>query len=343
MVSILITLFSSIIFSLRTRHELQIETVALRHQINVLRRSVPSRLRHRTWDRVLWVWLSRIWPAWRSALVMVRPQTVIAWHPKGFRLFWTWKCRHCKSERPGMSKNVRELIRTMSNNNSLWGAPRILGELLKLRSNVFQATVAKYMVRHPKPPSQTWRTFLENHCRELVTIDFFTVSTVTFRVLYIFLVLAHDRRKVLHFNATAHPTTEWVCQQLVHAFPYDTMPRYLIRDRDGIFGAQVKQQFLDMGIHEVLIASRSPWQSPYVERLIGSVRRECLDHVIVASAESPRRILRSYFGYYRKSRMHLSLGRDSPEPRATQRPELGRAIALPEVGGLHNRYERQAA
>jgi putative transposase len=185
----------------------------------------------------------------------------------------------------------------MSKDNPLWGAPRIHGELLKLGIDISQATLAKYMVRHVKPPSQTWRTFLENHCKELVSIDFCSVPTVTFRVLYVFLVLALDRRKVLHFNATAHPTSEWVCQQLVHAFPYDTTPRYLIRDRDAIFGKQVKQQLIDLGIHEVLIAPRSPWPSPYVERLIGSIRRECLDHIILASEESLRRILQSYFGY----------------------------------------------
>jgi transposase InsO family protein len=292
---------------------------------------------------MLWVWISRIWPAWRSALVIVKPETVIAWHRKGFRLFWTWKNRRHCAGRPKTSKEVRELIRKMSKDNPLWGAPRIHGELLKLGINISQATAAKYMVRQVKPPSQTWRTFLENHCKELVSIDFFTVPTVTFRILYVFLVLAHDRRKVLHFNVTAHPNAEWACQQLVHAFPYATAPRYLIRDRDGIFGEPVKRQLRDMGIHEVLIAPRSPWQSPYVERLIGSIRRECLDHVILANEESLRRILQSYFGYYHKSRTHVSLDKDSPEPRATQRPELGRVIALPEVGGLHHRYERQAA
>ena len=231
----------------------------------------------------------------------------------------------------------------MSKGNPLWGAPRIHGELLKLGIDVSQATVAKYMGRQSKPPSQAWRTFLENHCKELVSIDFFTVPTLTFRILYVFLVLAHDRRKVLQFNVTEHPTAEWVCQQLVQAFPYDTMPQYLIRDRDAIFGAEVKRLLKDMEIHEVLTAPRSPWQSPYVGRLIGSIRRECLDHVIVISEESLRRILRSYWGYYHKSRTHLSLGKDAPEPRATQNAALGKAIALPEVGGLHHRYERRAA
>jgi len=233
-------MFSLVLSLLRTRHQLQIEIVALRHQINVLRRSVPNRPRLRTWDRLLWIWLSCLWPAWRSALVIVKPETVISWHRKGFGLFWTWKSRHCAG-RPKTSKEVRDLIRKVSKENPLWGAPRIHGELLKLGINISQATVAKYMVRQAKPPFQTWRTFLENHCKELVSIDFFTVPTLTFRILYVFLILAHDRRKVLHFNVTEHPTADWVCQQLVQAFPYNTTPRHLLRDRDGIFGAEVKR------------------------------------------------------------------------------------------------------
>jgi putative transposase len=173
-------LLSSVIFSLRTRYELQIEIVALRHQINVLRRSVPNRPRLRTWDRLLWIWLSRLWPAWRSAMVIVKPETVVSWHRKGFGLFWTWKSRHCAG-RAETAKEVRDLIRKVSKENPLWGAPRIHGELLKLGIDISQATVAKYMVRQAKPPSQTWRTFLENHCKELVSIDFFTVPTLTFR------------------------------------------------------------------------------------------------------------------------------------------------------------------
>jgi putative transposase len=292
---------------------------------------------------MLWVWFSRSWPAWRSALVVVKPETVIAWHRKGFRLFWTWKSMRHDAGRPKTSKEVRDLIRKMSKENPLWEAPRIHGELLKLGVEISQATVAKYMVRQTKPPSQTWRTFLENHCKELVSIDFFTVPTLTFRILYVFLVLSHDRRKVLHFNVTAHPTAEWVSQQLVQAFPYDTTPRYLIRDRDGIFGAQVRLLLKDMEINEVLTAPRSPWQSPYIERLIGSIRRECLDHVIVVGEESLRRILQSYLGYYHKTRTHLSLRKDAPEPRTTQNAEFGKVVALPEVGGLHHRYERRAA
>jgi putative transposase len=251
MCSGLISLLSTVRVSLRRRRKLQIEILALRHQINVLRRSVPGRSRLRTSDRLLWVWLSRIWSDRRSALHIVKPETVIAWHRKGFRLFWTWKNTQGYRGRPRTSREVRELIGTMSKTNPLWGAPRVHGEWLKLGIDISQATVAKYMVRQAKPTSQTWRTFLKNHSREFVSIDFFTVPTVAFRLLYGFLVLAHDRRKVVHFNVTAQPSAEWVCPQLVNAFPYDTTPRYLLRDRDALFGDWVPRQLMD-------IANRPP-------------------------------------------------------------------------------------
>lgn len=223
MCSVLISLLSSVLLSLRTRRELQIEILALRHQINVLRRSVPRRPRLGASDRMLWVWLSRIWPDWRSALLIVKPQTVIAWHRKGVRLFWTWKSQRGRAGRPRISRDIRELIRAMSKANPLWGAPRIHGELIKLGINVSQATVAKYMVRHPKPPSQTWQAFLKNHTKQLASIDFFTVPTLTFRILYVFVVLSHERRRVIHFNVTSHPTAEWTSQQLLQAFPFDPL------------------------------------------------------------------------------------------------------------------------
>jgi transposase InsO family protein len=231
----------------------------------------------------------------------------------------------------------------MSRANPTWGAPRIHGELLKLGMNIGETSVSKYMVRHRKPPSQTWRTFLENHVKNLVSVDFFTVPTVRFQVLYVFLVLAHDRRRILHFGVTAHPTAEWTAQQLREAFPWDTAPRYLLRDRDRIFGDAFSKQVQDMAIEEVLSAPRSPWQRAYVERVIGTIRRECLDHVIVFNEASLYRHLKSFVTYYQESRTHLSLGKDSPEPRAVEPPELGRIVAIPQVGGLHHRYERRAA
>jgi putative transposase len=340
--SSLMLLFSTLLAGFRSRLALQNEILALRHQITVLRRSV-NRPKLRTWDRLLWIGLLRFWPQWRSALVIVKPETVIAWHRKGFCLFWTWKCRHGKSGRPRISKDICELIRTMSKNNPLWGAPRNHGELLKLGINISQASVAKYMVRQPKPPSQAWCTFLKNHSQQLASMDFFTVPTISFRILYVFIVFSHERRRVIHFNVTSHPTAEWASQQLLHAFPYDSAPRYIIRDRDCIYGGIIQQRLNELGIRQVLTAPRSPWQSPYVERLIGSIRRECLDHIITINEESLRATLRSYFDYYHDSRCRLGLNKDSPESREIQLPDMGRIVEIPKVGGPHHRYERRAA
>jgi putative transposase len=267
----------------------------------------------------------------------------IAWHRKGFRLFWTWKIRQGHAGRPAVPLDVRNLIRKMSRENPTWGAPRIHGELLKLGIDIGETSVSKYMMRRRKPPSQTWRIFLETHVKSLVSVDFFTVPTIRFQVLYVFLVLAHDRRRILHFNVTAHPTAEWTAQQLVQAFPWDSAPRYLLRDRDGIFGGDFVQQVKVMGIKEVLSAPRSPWQRAYVERVIGTIRRECLDHLIVFNEASLRRTLCLYIDYYHRSRTHLALDKDSPEPRAVQPPKLGPVVSVPQVGGLHHRYERRAA
>jgi transposase InsO family protein len=324
------------------RSALQIEILALRHQLGVLQRSV-KRPKLTAADRLLWAWLSRVWADWRSALVIVKPETVIAWHRKGFRLFWTWKVRCGQSGRPPVPKDIRDLIGKMSRQNPLWGAPRIHGELLKLGIDIGETSVSKYLVRHRKPPSQTWRTFLENHVKTMVSIDFFTVPTIRFQVLYVFLVLAHDRRRIAHFNVTAHPTAEWTAQQLREAFPFEQIPRYLLRDRDCIFGGAFRKHVNAMGIKEVLSAPRSPWQRAYVERVIGTIRRECLDHVIVFNEASLRRHVKSFMAYYHESRTHLSLAKDAPQSRPVQGPEVGRIVAIPQVGGLHHRYERRAA
>jgi transposase InsO family protein len=328
---------------IRSRVDLQLENLALRHQIGVLQRSLKNRRRITPMDRLFWASLSRIRRDWRSALVIVKPQTVVAWHRMGFRLFWTWKVRHGQQGRPVISREVRDLIRKMCRENPSWGAPRIHGELLKLGIDIGESSVTKYMVRCRKPPSQTWRTFLDNHVSQLVSVDFFTVPTIRFQILYVFLVLAHDRRRILHFNVTAHPTAAWTGQQLREAFPFDQLPRYLLRDRDAIFGQEFREHLGDMGIEEVLSTPHSPWQRAYVERVIGSIRRECLDHVIVFDEGSLRRILSSYFNYYHRSRTHLSLEKDSPEPRPIQPPEIGPVVGLPQVGGLHHRYQRRAA
>ena len=321
---------------------MQLESLALRHQLGVLQRSVKKPKLNR-FDRMLWAWFYRARADWRSALSIVKPDTVIAWHRKGFRLFWTWKVRRGEPGRPPITKEIRELIRRMSRDNPIWGAPRIHGELLKLGIDIGETSVGKYMIRPRKPPSQTWRTFLDNHVKTMVSVDFFTVPTIRFQVLYVFLVLAHDRRRIVHFNVTAHPTAEWTAQQLREAFPFDQMPKYLLRDRDGIFGAGFTKQVEDLSIEEVLSAPRSPWQRAYVERLIGTIRRECLDHVIVFNEASLHRHVKSFLAYYHESRTHLSLDKDTPETRPVQATEAGRIVTIPQVGGLHHRYERRAA
>jgi len=306
MIAILYSLLLTVRDSLRRRATLQAEILALRHQLLVLQRSNRHRIRLSSGDRIFWVWLSRLWSDWRSALVIVKPETVIAWHRKRFRLYWAWKSRH-RDGRPSVSKEVRDLIRRMSLANPRWGAPRIHGELLKLGIEVAQATVAKYMVRTRKPPSQTRRTFPENHVQTLVSTDFFVVPTITFKLLFVFVILAHDRRRPVHFGVTAYPTADWTARQPLETFPWDNAPRYLLRDRDGSYGEKFRERAKWMGIREVLAAPQSPWQNPYVERLIGSIRRECLDQVIVLNEAGLRRIMKSYFEYYEHTRTHLSL------------------------------------
>jgi putative transposase len=326
---------------LASRSALLAENLALRQQLGVLRRSVKRpRLRRR--DRVFWVWLSRLWRGWRSCLMLVQPATVIRWHRQGFKVYWRWKSRSNKVGRPPIDAEIRQLIRRMCRENPLWGAPRVQSELALLGHDVAESTVSKYMVRGRKPPSQTWRTFLDNHVDCLASIDFFTVVTATFRILYVFVVLRHDRRRVVHFNVTAHPTAEWTARQIVQAFPYEEAPRFLIRDRDKIYGEEVQRRIGNLGIEEVLIAPRSPWQNPYCERLVGSIRRECLDHVIVFGEDHLRRVLDSYFAYYHESRTHLSLDRNAPQPREIELPSRGKIVAIPHVGGLHHRYTRAA-
>ena len=269
-------------------------------------------------------------------MLIVQPGTTLRWHRQGFKLYWRWKSRK-KPGRPKIDAEVRNLIRRMSLENPTWGAPRILSELALLGHSV-----AEYRVRQPKPPSQNWRTFLKNHVGQIAAVDFFTAPTVTFQMLYVFLVLRHDRRRVVDFNVTTGPTAQWAAQQIVEAFPFEEAPRFLLRDRDGIYGEYFRDRVEHMGIEEVLIAPRSPWQNPYCERLIGSVRRECLDHVIVLNEDHLRRTLSEFFTYYHESRTHLSLDRNSPIPRSAQLPAEGKVVAKAYLGGLHHRYTRAA-
>jgi putative transposase len=291
---------------------------------------------------LFWVTLSHLWRDWRSILVIVKPETVVKWHRQGFKCYWRWKSRAGRVGRPRIDRDIRDLIKRMSLENPTWGVPRIQAELKLLGYEVAESTVANYRVRSRRPPSQTWKSFFRNHAGQIAAIDFFTVPTVTFNVLYGYVVLRHDRRQVVHFNVTAHPTALWTAQQVIDAFPEDTAPRFLLRDRDQIYGEHFRYRVAGMGIEEVVTAAQSPWQNPYAERLIGSIRRECLDHLIVFNGGQLRRILREYFGYYNEVRPHQSLERNAPVPREIEPPARGKIISLPPVGGLHHRSLRAA-
>jgi putative transposase len=331
-----------VILVLGGHQQVALENAALRQQLAVFKRDV-KRPQLRRWDRLFWIGLRAIWKDWKSALVIVRPETVISWQQKRFKRYW-WRLSQSKGPgRPRVSSEIRTLISNMAAANPLWGAPRVHGELLKLGYEISERTVSRLMPKNDKKPSQTWTTFLRNHVGQMVSIDFFTVATVRLHVLYVFVILAHDRRRVLHFNVTEHPTAVWAAQQIIEAFPEDGAPRYLLRDRDGIYGHCFTTRIEGMGIEQVRITARSPWQNCYVERAIGSIRRECLNHMIVLSEQHLRRILKSYFRYYHESRTHLSLSKDAPESRAIQANELERIVQIPQLGGLHHRYERRAA
>jgi putative transposase len=320
--------------------EIMLENVALRHQLSVLLRQ-KKRPRLRSFDRIFWVWLSRIWSGWRNSLVIVKPQTVIGWHRKGFRLYWRWKCR-AKTGRPQIDSEVRESVRRLARENPLWGAPRIHGELLKLGFVVAETTVAKYMPKRDKVPSATWRTFLMNH--GLVACDFFTMPSLTLGVLYVFVLIRHHDRFLLHTRVTKRPTAAWTAQQVREAFQFDDAPDYLLHDNDCIYSAGFSSAVKNMGIKEVRTAKCSPWQNPFVERLNGSIRRECTDHMIPLNKRHLQKVLNSYQHYYNNCRSHLALGKDSPVPREVDPPEKGAIIvSLPQVGGLHHRYARKAA
>ena len=324
----------------KSRRVLTLENLALRQQVALLKRSV-KRPRVTTTDRIFWCVLAHFVQGWRNYLYALHPDTVVRWHKAGFRKYWTWKSR--RIGRPRIDPELRDLIRTMQSENRTWGAPRIHGELLKLDYHICEATVSKYMKRHWKPPSQSWRTFLANHSEVIAAIDFFTVHTATFRILYVFVVIEHGRRRVVHFNVTSSPTAQWTAQQIVEAFPFDTAPRYLVRDNDGIYGAAFRRRVRSLHIKDVPTTPRSPWQNPIAERIIGTLRRECLNHVIVSNERHLRRLLKEYVDYYHRSRTHLSLDKDPPEPRDIESRTNGNVVSFPVLGGLHHRYSRVAA
>jgi putative transposase len=286
---------------------------------------------------------TELWPQAINAMVLVKPTTLRQWHRRGFRFVWSFRSGARRPGRPQIALEVRDLIRQMSTANPLWGAPRIHGELLKLGIEVSQATVGRSMPWRPKEPSPTWRSFPQNHITDIAAVDMFVVATATFGLLYAVIVLGHDRRRVIHFDVTQNPTQTWLARQITEAFPWDTEPRYLLRDRDTSYGIGFRDRVRAMNIEEVVTAPHSPWQNPFVERLIGSIRRECLDYIIISNETHLRRVLSSYFQYHHKSRTHIALNKDCPESRPISSPATGKIITVAQVGGLYHRYERRAA
>jgi len=341
MLNAIVVLIRFVLLILGGQKQVALENAALRQQLSVFKRNVQrAKLNNR--DRLFWIGLCLIWQDWKSALIFVQPETVTSWHRRRFRRYW-WKLSQPKQPgRPRTRSEIRKLIQAMAMANPTWGAPRVHGELKKLGFKISERTVSRLMPKKTGKSSQTWMTFLRNHVGQMVSVDFFTVPTIQLRVLYVFVILAHDRRRVLHFNVTENPTAAWTAQQIVEAFPGDTVPRHLVRDRDGIYGHDFSARVDGLGIGQVPISARSPWQNCYAERIIGSIRRECLNHVIVVNRWHLRRILKSYFSYYHRSRTHLSLDKDVPESRPVQDLNAGRIIQIREVGGLHHRYERVA-
>jgi transposase InsO family protein len=321
----------------QSRQRLQAEIVVLRHQLNILRRKTSKRPKLSNSDRLLLVWLYRLFPSVAGAVTIIRPDTVINWHRAGFRAWWRWKSRNFGG-RPKVNRELLDLIHCMCNENPLWGAPRIHGELLKLGFAVGQSTVSKYMLRGRRPPSQGWKTFLRNQADGIAAVDFLVVLTLTFERLFAFVILGVGRRHILWIGITTNPTAEWLARQITEAFPWDTAPQYLIRDNDGAYGEFFRRRLRSMGIRDRPITPRSPWQNGYVERVIGSIRRECLDHTLIWNAAHLRHILDEYAHYYNKMRIHLGLRKDAPNHRPIERH--GAIAARDILGGLHHQYCR---
>ena len=321
----------------KSQRRLRAENLFLRHQLNIALRRAPRRFRLSLRDRILLVWMTRVYPDLLGLAWVVKPETILRWHRAGFRAFWRWKSRK-RAGRPKIDRALRDLIRRMSRENPLWGAPRIHGELLMLGFDVAQSTVSKYLVRGKTPPSQSWKTFLRNHANAIAAIDLCVVPTLTFERLFVLLVLGHGRRRLLWFEVTRHPTAEWLARQITEAFPWGSAPSYLVRDNDGAYGHVFIRRLQAMGIRDRPIARRSPWQNGYVERFIGTVRRECLDHFLIFGETHLRQILATYAAYYNQVRTHLALGKNVPLNRVVQRS--GSILAIPILVGLHHQYVR---
>ncbi len=337
MIGLLFLLLAFLALPFKSKSRLAAENAVLRHQLVVLRRKVRGRVKLTNNDRWFFIQLYRWFPSILQILTIIQPETLVRWHRAGFRCYWRWKSRP-QEGRPRIEADLRALIQRMSMENPLWGAPRIHGELLKLGFEVAQSSVARYMVKRRGPPDQGWRTFLRNHAPDIAAMDLFVVPTIGFDLLYAFVIVRLDRRDIVWINVTTNPTAEWIARQLTEAFPWDDAPRYLIRDRDRIFGTIVTRRLSAMGIRDKPTAPHSPWQNGFAERLIGSIRRECVDHFIVLGETHLRRILRAYARYYNDIRTHRSLDKDAPVSRRVQR--TGSIKSYPILGGLHHYYVR---
>jgi putative transposase len=338
-------LLASIFRLFRTRRSLLLENLVLRQQLAVLKRKHP-RPRLDAIDRLFWVLTRRFWSGWKEALIIVSPETVIRWHRSGFALYWRAISRTRQViGRKWIPKEVRDLIFRMVAENPRWGAPRIHGELLMLGFDVSERTVSRWIRRAPRDPERAkrWLTFLRNHREAIAAIDFFTVPTITFSVLYCFFIISHDRRRILHFNVSRHPTSAWIVQQLREAFPDQPAQKFLIFDRDAKYGFEVPIAVRSMGMSSVRTSHASPWQNGVAERWIESCRRDLLDHVIAVNECHLKRLLSEYVRYYHEDRTHLGLSKQTPlvRSRASQSCHF-KVISRPRLGGLHHRYDRVA-
>ena len=340
--AILAALIDLLALRLRRRASLELEVIALRQQLAVLRRKHKKTIQVSNADRYFWTLLYRIWPKALDHIVLVKPATVVSWHRKGFRRYWAWRIKEGRI-RPKLTPELRELIRQMKLDNPLWGVRRIHAELLKLGFSISTRSVHKCMPKRYNPPSPTWRNFLRENMHETAATDMFVVFTLTYHILYAMVVVSHERRKILYFAVTSRPSPDWLSQEIVRAFQSNARPTYLLRDRDSLYGKVFRDSVRSLGIQEIVAARQSPWQNIYVERVIGSIRSECLNHMIVVNERHLRRILASYVEYYNKSRTHNALDLDCPEPRPVERQSDGEIVAIPQVGGLHHRYTRRRA
>jgi transposase InsO family protein len=342
MLEVLALLLAAVLAALRTRRDLVVENALLRHQLAVLTRPTRKRPRMRTRDRLLWVVARRLCRDWRRHLVLVRPATVVGWHRRGWRLFWCWRSR-CPLGRPRVSAQVRELIATMARANPLWGAERIRGGLLKLGIAVSNRSIRRYRGRAHRPPGQTWRTFLRNHAAAIWAAGLFTVQTLTFRTLYVLLFISHGRRELVHLAVTAHPTAAWIWRQVIEATPWGRQPRYLVRDRDRAYVGDFVSRAQWLGITSLLTPVRAPRANAIAERVVRTLRNECLDHVIVVNEAHLRALLGEFLAYYNAERPHRAVQLEPPvPPNRSAPPGPTRIRRRPVLGGLHNVYERVA-